>query len=76
MYREALRLRRELGGADGLTWVPTDSDDVLHFRRGPWQVVSNFGTTPVPLPEGRLLLASQEIGLDLPGETTAWLLDG
>ncbi|MDO5082676.1 MAG: glycoside hydrolase family 13 protein [Arachnia propionica] len=75
MYREALRLRRELGGIDELEWLPTDSDEVLHFRRGPWHVVANFGTTPAPLPDGRLLLSSGELGEDLPGETTAWLVE-
>jgi alpha-glucosidase len=37
-------------------------------------VVSNFGSTPIELPEGELLISSQplEAGL-LPGESTAWL---
>lgn len=75
LHRDVLRLRRELGAAAGFEWVPTGRDDVLHFRRGDWHVVSNFGTAPAPLPQGRLLLASGKVGKDLPGEMTAWLLD-
>lgn len=48
---------------------------MLHFTRpGGWHVVTNFGTTPVDLPEGEVLLASAPLaGGCLPGETTAWI---
>ena len=53
LYREALRVRRQLQTAEALEWVPTDNPQVLHFvRPGGWHCITNFGTDPVPLPEG------------------------
>ena len=76
MYRDALRLRRKLSRGTTIEWVRTGQPEVIHFRRaGGWHVVSNFGPTPAPLPEGRLVLASGEVKEELPGETTAWLLE-
>ncbi|MCL1801612.1 MAG: DUF3459 domain-containing protein, partial [Promicromonosporaceae bacterium] len=74
-----------------LTWLDLEvelpginaaaANDVLLFSRPPaadgrtWVCVSNFGTEPVPLPEGELLLTSGPLPTpgELPGETTAWL---
>ncbi|WP_353813455.1 glycoside hydrolase family 13 protein [Agromyces sp. SYSU T00266] len=75
MYRRALALRHDLQGAEELDWVPTPDPDVMHFRRpGGWEVVANFGTEPVALPAGSVLVASGDLGDGvLPGETTVWL---
>ncbi|MDN3311405.1 glycoside hydrolase family 13 protein [Microbacterium oryzae] len=76
LYREALRLRRELQTEETLAWDDALShDDVLVFSRpGGWTNVTNFGEEPVPLPEGDLLLASRPIQDGrLPGDATAWL---
>lgn len=74
MYRRAFALRRELQTAESLEWVETGRDDVLRLRRpNGWEVVSNFGTQPFPLPEGKGLLASGPVTDSLPGETTIWL---
>ena len=74
LYREALRLRRELLADEELAWVATGRDDVLSFARpGGWLVISHFGTEPFPLPDGEVLLSSGPIGDELPGETTVWL---
>lgn len=75
MYRRALELRHQLQAAESLEWVETDSEDVLAFRRpGGWLSVTNFGTAPVALPAGELLIASSTVDQgQLPGETTAWL---
>ncbi|WP_438854302.1 glycoside hydrolase family 13 protein [Agromyces sp. M3QZ16-3] len=75
LYRRALALRHELKAAEELEWVPTAEPDLVHFRRPDgWEVVANFGTEPVPLPEGSVLVASGDlVGGTLPGETTAWL---
>ncbi|GEM_PF-104194 len=74
LYQRALRIRRALGAAESLEWVPSEDATVLHFvRPGGWQVVSNFGTTPVPLPTGDVLLSSGPVNKELPGETTVWL---
>ena len=82
LYREALRLRRQLQTTEHLSWVPNQAPDVLHFTRpegwpgGKWHCVTNFGTAPVPLPEGVVRVSSgpQTPG-ELPGETTVWLTD-
>jgi alpha-glucosidase len=77
MYREAIRLRRELLTADeDLEWVDTGDKHVLAFRRGSGVLcIVNFGAKPVALPAGRVLLASQpKIEGELPGDTTAWVL--
>lgn len=74
MYRRALALRRELQTAESLEWVETGREDVLRLRRpNGWEVVSNFGTHPFPLPEGRVLLTSGPLADSLPGETAIWL---
>jgi alpha-glucosidase len=81
LYRDALRLRRELPelGDGPLAWwddaVP-GSADALAFRRGDdFACVVNTGDDPVPLPAGAALLLSSsplEHGA-LPGNATAWL---
>lgn len=74
LYRDALHLRRTLQAEESLAWIETDHDDVLRFRRpNGWEVVTNFAATPVPLPAGRVVLASGPVGDELPGETTVWL---
>jgi alpha-glucosidase len=77
LYRNALRLRRQLQGEEELAWLPTGSAEVLHFvRPGGWHCVTNFGTEPVAMPEGVIRLASApyEAGV-LPAECTVWLTD-
>ncbi len=75
-YRRALALRRELQGEEDFAWVDEPSADVLHFTRpNGWRSVTNFGSTPVDLPEGRVLLSSSPLEDGrLPGDTTAWLV--
>jgi alpha-glucosidase len=74
-YRRALELRRELQSEETLEWVKS-GDNVLHFTRpGGWHSVTNFGSTPVELPEGAVLLASGPLdGAKLPANTTAWVV--
>jgi alpha-glucosidase len=76
LYREALRLRRELRlGAGSLTWVDL-GDDVVAFRNGSTLVIANLGTAPVPLPDAaspRVASASLNPDATLPPDTTAWL---
>jgi alpha-glucosidase len=75
LYREALKLRRELQTSEELQWHETASADVLHFSRpGGWQSVTNFGDAPVELPLGDVLVSSAPLdGGLLPANTTAWL---
>ena len=73
LYRDALRLRRELLGEQPLTWLDL-GDGVLAFERGPgFGCVVNLSAGPVPLPAGRLLLASGDVSAGLPPDTAAWL---
>jgi alpha-glucosidase len=80
LYREALRLRREVQAlGDGeMQWLAT-SADVLAFARAPGFVCAvNLGAEPVTLPSyGRLVLASGPVdGTVLPPDTTAWWVAG
>lgn len=67
-------LRRELLTEEKLEWVETGNPQVLRFRRpNGWEVVSNFGTEPFPLPDGEVILSSGPVAEALPGEATVWL---
>jgi alpha-glucosidase len=77
LYRQALRLRRELQSAESLEWVETGDPDVVHFvRPGGWHCITNFGSTPFRLPAGTVRVSSApfEHGL-LTGATTVWLTE-
>jgi alpha-glucosidase len=53
LYRDALRIRRQLQAVERLEWMPVDDASVLHFvRPGGWHCISNFSIEPVALPEG------------------------
>ncbi|MFC5789403.1 glycoside hydrolase family 13 protein [Agromyces tardus] len=75
LYEDALRRRREFELATGtVEWLRGFSPDVVAFRNGPVIVVANTGTEPVALPDGEVLLASDDVSSGtLPGDTTAWL---
>ena len=75
LYRAALRLRRELQGAEELAWGPLTSPTVLDVvRPNGWRSVTNFGDTPIELPRRPVVLASARITAGrLPGNATAWL---
>jgi alpha-glucosidase len=73
-YRAALATRRTFAttAGDDVELLQL-GEDVLAFRRGPVTVVLNCGTTPVPLPDGEVLLASGPVETTLPPDTAAWL---
>jgi alpha-glucosidase len=63
LYRRALRLRQSLRADESLTWIETGSPDVLAFARGNgWTCHLNFGSTPAPMPPGRVLVSSAAPG--------------
>jgi alpha-glucosidase len=76
LYRSALRLRASSPSFAGeeLAWLPAP-DGCLAFRRpGGLVCFVNLSGAPVPLPEGRVLLASAEIRAgSLPGDAAVWL---
>jgi alpha-glucosidase len=78
LYRDAIRLRRDLVGESGedFDWIAGLAPEVLAFRRGDSFVcVVNTGDTPVALPaHERVLLASAPLENGrLPGDSAAWL---
>ena len=75
LYRRAIALRRELRCGGTLTWIEIRSPEALHFsRRNGWQCITNFGSIPIPLPAGTVLLSSAPLHGDaLPPSSTAWL---
>jgi alpha-glucosidase len=84
-YREALRLRRKVGGDGSLTWLERSATALSFERETGLVCVVNFGTEPMPLPAGALVMSSRplagpdaggELADTLPGETAAWLFVG
>jgi alpha-glucosidase len=75
LYRRALAERRTLQSSETLDWVTDLPPAVVAFTRpGGWTSVTNFGSTPVPLPAGRVVVSSSAVeGRELPPETTVWL---
>jgi len=74
LYRNALKLRRQLQTEEELEWVES-SKEVLHFKRpGGWTVVMNFGEEAVAVPQGKVLVSSAELEDGKVGEdTTVWV---
>ena len=78
MYRTALRLRRTHGlGRGTLRWL-SSGDEVLTFGNGDLVVLTNFGTTGVPLPDGELVHSSAPLNADgsVPTDVTVWVHTG
>ncbi len=75
LYREALRLRRELQGAETVEIVDAGADVVHLVRPDGWHSVTNFGTDAAPLPAGELIVASVPLPGDgtLPADATVWI---
>jgi alpha-glucosidase len=75
LYKRLLAERRARSlGTGGLEWTDSPADDILAFRNGNVTVVANTGPTAVPLPAGRVILASGPLDGDLlPSDTTVWL---
>ncbi|GAB3819157.1 glycoside hydrolase family 13 protein [Tessaracoccus terricola] len=74
LYRDALRLRRELGlGRGELEWLDL-GEGVVAFRSAGVGVVTNVSAPSVALPAGEVLLASGDVDDGtLPSNTTAWI---
>ena len=74
LYRRAIALRRILQTDEEFSWIESADADVLHFRRGDWHCVANFGSRLVALPAGDLLISSSPLtGDQLPSDTSAWI---
>ncbi|MGY4642386.1 glycoside hydrolase family 13 protein [Cellulomonas sp. URHB0016] len=75
LYRRALAERRRLQTGETLEWVtPVPATVVAFTRPGGWTSVTNFGTSPVPMPAGHVIVSSSPLdGREVPAETTVWL---
>jgi len=75
LYETMLAERRARGlGAGALAWVDGAGPEVLSFRNGGVHVLTNIGSTPIELPEGTVIVASEPLeGRMLPPDTTVWL---
>jgi alpha-glucosidase len=76
LYRAALALRRSSAafGAEELQWLPAPEGCLAFRRPGGLVCLLNVSGAPVPLPEGRVLLASAEVGDGtVPDDTAVWL---
>lgn len=74
LYRAALALRHRLQTDELIEWVDLGEPELLAFRRpNGWLSVTNFGSTPVALPEGELLIISTGDPSVLGAYATAWV---
>ena len=74
LYRRATALRRELYNDDELKWLDLGHDAVAFERSGGWISVTNFGSEPMALPLGEVLLTTADLASGmLPSAATAWL---
>lgn len=74
-YRDALELRRQMDPGATIRSVDCAHPDMVRLIRSDgWQVITNFGSSWVPLPAGEVVLASEQIadGI-LPPNITVWL---
>ncbi len=73
LYREALRLRRlVLTGSPKVEWFDA-GDGALGFARDGVKVLVNFGPEPIALPEGDLIIASDDVISGVTADTAVWM---
>lgn len=74
--RAALAWRTELESFNYVYWEDSRDDSLLHFSRPyGWHCVANLGLSPVPVPEGIVVISSGALQDGyLPPATTVWLL--
>ncbi|WP_404287959.1 glycoside hydrolase family 13 protein [Glutamicibacter arilaitensis] len=75
LYREALKLRRELQSEESLSWLATESNTLGFSRPNGWVSFTNFTAQAQQLPAGEVLLTSSPLDAagKLPAATTVWL---
>ena len=78
LYKRLLKVRKSLGlGAGDFRWAPEfENENSLAYVNNGVAVVANFGTDPVVLPKGEVLVTSQvDLSADgyLEQDQTAWV---
>jgi alpha-glucosidase len=74
LYRSALALRRKLISGEKLSWLPSAAGTLWFKREGGWSSITNFTDQEIELPNGELLIASEDISAGkLPANSTVWL---
>jgi alpha-glucosidase len=76
-YRKALAVRKHVLPDERITWVKhLFNRNIIHFRRSNgWQSITNFGSKPVSLPAGKVLLTSAPLVKGKLGpNSTAWVM--
>ncbi len=76
LYRKLTKLRRELQTSEEYVWVKhLFNRNVLHFKRpNGWQSITNFGSKPIKLPKGELLVSTMSlVDGKLAPNSTAWV---
>lgn len=75
-YRKALWLRKDVCKDETIEFVEVSAEVISFKRSGNWQVITNFGATPIELPAGKVLISSAPIANNhLPTNATAWLIN-
>jgi alpha-glucosidase len=77
LFRQAIELRRDRVEFDGATveWLACEPDALGFGLAGGLVCVLNASADPIPLPPGRVLLASAElVDAVLPPNTAVWLV--
>jgi alpha-glucosidase len=78
LYKRLLKVRKTLGlGAGNFRWAPEfENEGSLAYVNGNVAVVANFGSDPIVLPKGEVLVTSQ-VDLSAEGyletDQTAWI---
>lgn len=78
LYKRLLKVRKQLAlGAGNFRWAPEfENENSLAYVNGSVAVVANFGTDPIVLPKGEVLVTSQvDLSADgyLETDQTAWV---
>lgn len=79
LYREALRIRgRLLARSPSMEWDTASHPDVISFHRADvLSCVANLGSRPAAIPDGRVLIASQDLEDGrLPPDAAVWVEHG
>jgi alpha-glucosidase len=73
LYREVIGVRSEqMAEVESFEWVE-DGEAVLSFDRGAIRVMVNFGPGRVSIPDGEVLVFSDEIDGGLPPDSAVWI---